>query len=390
MCIQCGYKTVTPVQIANCFGALNQDAISYRAVRVYFACLSVVATREAAKRDAVKRGRKPREEVRYRISELCAATGLKTSAVKKELRSLKKVELLSWSEKVLIVRSDSLPGTEALLQSCSGRRSALRPIPVPRPVLRFIARSTKPALGKTVIAYILRGLSIDRKDASIRSAGTVKASWIADVFGLSLRSVKGARKELICSGFITKDTGSFQRKLNRDGSYFQVNLSWHEGKEEGLRISPLTPKSRANFAHPYKYKKTSYEFKNQKTQSAALKPSGVFKSKAEGGPSLKDIQREDLKSFPRLRVLYAQAAHAGWLKSSESNFLNWVAAAVRANSVAARDPVRVFVSIVRRGQWHLITQTQEERARAAIRHYQEADDENVAHRREDDVAAKRH
>ena len=148
MCIQGGYKTVTPVQIANCFGALNQDAISYRAVRVYFACLSLVATREAAKRDAVKKGRKPCGEARYRVSELCSATGLKTQAVRKELRSLKKAALLSRSEKVLFVRSDSLPGTEELLQSLSGKRSARRPIPVPRSVLRFVARSTKGALGK--------------------------------------------------------------------------------------------------------------------------------------------------------------------------------------------------------------------------------------------------
>ncbi len=179
VCIQGGYKTVTPVQIANCFGALNQDAISYRAVRVYFACLSLVATREAAKRDAVKKRTKPCAEVRYRVSELCAVTGLKSGAVKRDLRSLKKAALLLWSEKALSVRSDSVPGTEGLLQSLSGRRSALRPIPVPRSVLRLVARSTKGALGKTAMAYVIRGLSIDRKDASIRAAGTVKASWIS-------------------------------------------------------------------------------------------------------------------------------------------------------------------------------------------------------------------
>ena len=35
-------------------------------------------------------------------------------------------------------------------------------------------------------------------------------------------------------------------------------------------------------------------------------------------------------------------ARREWLKSSESNFLNWVAAAVRANTVGARDPVRLL------------------------------------------------
>ena len=37
-----------------------------------------------------------------------------------------------------------------------------------------------------------------------------------------------------------------------------------------------------------------------------------------------------------------------------------------------------------------LTKTKTGRARAAIRHYREADDENVPHRREVDVAAKRH
>jgi len=377
VCIQGGYKTVTPVQIANCFGALNQDAISYRAVRVYFACLSLVATREAAKRDAVKKGRKPCGEARYRVAELCAVTGLKAQAVKRELRSLKKAGLLSWSEKLLVVKCDSLPGNDGLLQSLSGQRSPLRPIPVPRAVLRFVARSTKGALGKTVMAYVVRGLSIDRKDASLRSAGTVKASWIADVFRLSLRSVKGARKELIDCGLITKDTGSFQRKLNRDGAYFQVNLAWHEGKGETLKISPRGLQKRPDFAPPYEYKKTSYEFKNQKTESRALRVPGVCKQKNRGEATIRDIKAQDLKNFMSLKALFFQAVRNNWVQGSESNFLNWIAAAVRANTVPARDPVRVFVAIVRRSQWHLITQAQEERARAAIRHSRERDSENV-------------
>jgi hypothetical protein len=204
----------------------------------------------------------------------------------------------------------------------------------------------------------------------------VKASWVAKVFGLSLRSVKSARKGLIVLGLITKDTSSFQRKLNRDGAYFRFNCDWKSSKE----IAPRNAKSRAIFAPPYKYKKTSYEFKNQKTQSPALKRAGVCKANAsrkEGGPTLKDVRQEDLKSFPRLRVLFEQGVKARWLKGSESDLLNWTAAAVRSNTVRARDPVRVFISIVRGRRWDLITQGQEDRARAAIRHYREREGKNV-------------
>jgi hypothetical protein len=53
--------------------------------------------------------------------------------------------------------------------------------------------------------------------------------------------------------------------------------------------------------------------------------------------------------------------------------LNWLAAALRANSVRDGDPVRVFVAIVRRGLWSHITQAQEERARVALARFREVD-----------------
>lgn len=376
MCIKGGYKAVTPVQIANCLTALNGRAISYRAVRVYFACLAIVAFREAAKRDSKVKGRRARDSVRYRISEMSAVTGLKNEAIKKELKTLRGASLLSWSEGAVAFNLRPLPESEGVLASLSGKRSPYRPVPIPRAVLRFVAGSKKPSLAKSALAYAVRGLSIDRKDAAIRFAGTVKASWVAGVFGLSLRSAKGARKALILSGLITKDTASFQRKLNRDGAYFRFNCSWVGRK----RFAPLAAKNRVIFAPPYKDKKTSYEFKNQKTEAEALKRSGVCKanvSRREGEPTLKDVKREDLKSFPRLRLLFEQAIKARWLIGSESDLLNWTAAAVRSNTVAARDPVRVFISIVREGRWQLITQAQEDRARAAIRHYREREHENV-------------
>jgi hypothetical protein len=188
---------------------------------------------------------------------------------------------------------------------------------------------------------------------------------------MSLRSAKAARKELIELGFISKDTGSFQRKLNRDGAYFRVNLSWcwNEAPKRRVpeKISPRSAKTHAAFSPPYKYKKTSYESKNQKTQALRLKPSGVCKAnKKDPAPTLRDVRPEDLRRFSRLKILFDQARRERWIGGSEADFLNWVAAAVRAQTVKARSPVRVFLGIVRKGHWQFITQAQEERARAAI------------------------
>jgi len=366
--IEGGYKTVTPVQIANCFAALNEDAISYRAVRVFFACLAVVAVREAAKRDSRRKGRRPRTGVRYRISELCVVTGLKNHEVNRELKGLQKAGLLSWREDEIKTNTNPIPGSETLLESLSGKRSPFRPVPIPRALLRFVASSARASVGKTAVAYAMRGLSIDRHGAGVRSTGAVKASWIASTFGLSLRSAKSARKALIDCELITKDTGSFQRKLNRDGAFFRLNCNWTGQR----KFAPLGAKSRVIFAPPYKYKKTSYEFKNQKSQSAsALKPSGVCKANPERKPNLRDIQRGDLKTVAKVGELFRQGVAAGWARGSEAEFLNWTAAAIRANTARVRDPVRVFVTIIRNKRWHLITQAHEDRARAAIRHHRE-------------------
>ena len=343
-------------------------------MRVYFACMAAFAVREAAARDAKKKGRRARNGVRYTLHELSTITGMKERAVARELRLLKKERLLTWSEDSLCFNLTPVGGPEAIVTALSGKRPIRRPIPVPRTVLRFVASSRRGSVAKTALACVVRGLSIDRHDGSIRSAGTVKASWIADVFGLSLRSVKSARRTLIESGLITKDTDSFQRKLNRDGAYFRINLEWSQER----KLAPPPSKNRVVFAPPIKYNKTSYEFKNQRARVGAPKMPGVCnvnKSRKESGPNLKNVRREDLKSYPRLRILFEQAVETGWLQASEASFLNWVAAAVRANTVAARDPVRVFISIVRSARWELITQAQEDRARAAIRHYR--DSENV-------------
>jgi hypothetical protein len=372
VCVQSGYKTVTPIEIANCLQAHLRDELSWRGVRVFFACLAMVAVREAAARSRKRKGRKPCSAPRFQASELCRLTELSESAVKKEVRRLRKLEIITFTETGAASAKEPLrPENEEFCAKLSGKRSPRRPIPVPRAALRFIARAGKGALSKTLLAHIVRGLTLKPKTGEVSSAGTVKASWIARTFGISPRSVKAGRKELIRMGFISKDTGSFQRKLNRDGAYFRIDLSWTEprsvkaGEGASPRISPRRAETRPVFAPPYKDRKTSYESKTQKTQSRALNLPGVCKA-TSGKPTLRDVRLEDLKRYSRLRLLFEDAVGRKWIQNSEASFLNWVAAAVRAQTTEARSPVRVFMAIVKQGRWELITQAQEDRARAAI------------------------
>jgi hypothetical protein len=87
---------------------------------------------------------------------------------------------------------------------------------------------------------------------------------------------------------------------------------------------------------------------------------------------LKNVRLEDLATFTRMEALFWQAVDRKLLGGSEMDALNFLAAAVRARFGKARDPVRVFVSIVRRGLWTHITAAEEDRARAALaRHRQQ-------------------
>ena len=63
-------------------------------------------------------------------------------------------------------------------------------------------------------------------------------------------------------------------------------------------------------------------------------------------PLLTNIRPEDLHSPNRLHALRRQAVTRGWIRDCEADTLNFFAAAVRARSTDARDPVRVLVSLV--------------------------------------------
>ena len=385
-----GYKTTTPVQLCNLLAALTIGLISFKAVRVFFACMELAAIREAAARSQKGKKKKSRG-VLYRVEEIKRLTGLSPSIIKQQLIALEKAGILLFSESLISLTRDILPFALDMLKAAVGERSPNRAIPIPRSIIYFLASCKKQSVAVTLIAYIIRSLSLRRSDSEIRAAGTAKALWIAQTFGLSLRTVRGARKELLRLGLISPDNNSTQKKLNRTGSYFVVNTSWKPKKQEStatvleekapvevaqagekleVKLQEFAPPPAENcteFAPPYKYKETSKESKNQKTRQA---DKSGFLIKKQRKLSLKNILPEDLKRVSTLLVLFGQAVKAGWLKDTEANKLKFLASAVRANAVGD-DPVRVFVTIVRRELWHYITQTQEDRALQSLSRYLE-------------------
>lgn len=399
-----GYKTITPIQICNALSLLENEKLSRKSLQIYFACFSLIAIREAANRSQKKKSRKGMVIPSYRLRELSRTTELPLNVIKKELSKLSSLGLLTFSESKILITKDSIEASGELLENLSGKRSPKRPIPMPRSILRFLSKCKKESLIKTLLAYIIRGLTLSR-DGEIKGQGSVKCSWISDVMGISLRSVKGARKELIELRILTPDTGSTQWKLNKTGAYFTINLDWvektqKEGRELVIRqnksdnvtyqtklcsksvdklisdkkiLAPPTPQEHINFAPPYKDKKTSSyeEYKNQKTLGEPKIPAGVFSK--QGGrkiskPTLSNVLEVDLKDFSRCESLYFQACKQGIIQAGEASAINFLASAVRARSVEGEAP-KIFMGLIKKKLWHHITQADEDRALSALRRY---------------------
>lgn len=384
-----GYKTITPLQFANALAAQRSGAIDLSGLRIYFACFALVAIREAAGRRRRKRRETQRGAACYRMKELERLTGLSAARTRRGLRKLDRSGLVRFTEGEIHFEHDTLPGSEELQTLLSCRRSPRRPIPVPRAVLRLLARTENGCLLKTILAYVVRGLSLSRRGGDVSAKGTIKASWISTSFAISHRSVKYAQARLQQWKWVSKDTKSFQRKLNRDGAYFVINLDWKSDispEKEKLIVIPHKPtlsfapppaENCMTFAPPIENRKTSDESKNQNAQMPEPQRHGVFNSKAGEetkadlpSPDLNHIRSEDFHQFSRLECLYFEALERGWVDRSEATALNFIAAAVKARE-EGKDPARLFISIVRRGLWQHINHGHEERARAVLNRFRE-------------------
>ncbi len=363
---QVGYKTISLTELCNGVGAFLSGAISLETLRVYLGCFEILAIREAARHSQTKKREKGTHLVRYQPSELQRLLpGSTEVGIMKALKKLRKIQLLTFSESSITVSQSLLPFGREMLSRVGDGRCETRLIPVPRTLLRYLCSVETKTLLLTTLGYVVRGLSLSPKTRSIKSRGTAKATWIADVFSLSERSVRYARRELIKMSLLSEDTTKSQRKLNRDGAYFEMNLLWGRVHKEESQIAPPPAKNTPQIAPPIRDLETSYGSRDQKTSPGLLK-----KEESEAPPTLRDVKRRDLNEFPRTKALYEEAVERGMIKPSQAAFLSWVSAAVRAKTTATNDPVKVFVGIVRRGLFHHVTNEQEERARQAIVRYQ--------------------
>ncbi len=350
-----GFVLLSKEALSSLNAQISSRLISLGEARGIFAQVEMRSVREAARASNAKKLNRLERIPEYTSKELSKLSGLTLKVSSKIFRK---------------------GMTHEIFQKQKGSL-----IPIPRRLIKFLARCTKRATVLTLLGYLERGLTLH--GGVIKSAGTVKASFIARHSGLTLRSVRSARANLLLLKIITPDTTKYQRKLNRDGAYFTINLSWEDPSRPKTisaskrKISPLPIQNCTKISPPYREIKPSPkgELRNQKTQSRASNSSGVFtKREGEGRvlskPNLKNVVKQDLYEFSRCRDLYHQACESKIIVRSEANYLNFIAAAVKAKSVKEGDPQKIFMGIIKKNLWMNITQEHEDRARMAIKQYE--------------------
>jgi len=84
---------------------------------------------------------------------------------------------------------------------------------------------------------------------------------------------------------------------------------------------------------------------------------------------LSHIVPADLEDTPRLLTLFIQAQTQGLIGKSDSDRLTFCALAEHAKVVGSTNPCGLFAALVRRQQWHFVTDSDEDVAQARLKTY---------------------
>ncbi len=317
--------------------ALRDGRIELLDLRVWLAAFELVERRLAS--GAKRQPRYCREELRRLVGGEGARTCRGSFA---RLRMAGLLECAPASIRMLGGRG-GLP--------CEGRW-----VPIPRPLLRHLASARGRAYIATALGHLLRCLFLRNK--LCRSGGYVKASWIAESFGVAQRSVKEARGALVERGFLVV-LAADQSRLNRLGAPVVINLTLPNATDSAPPISFKGSES----APPEKHDQLSLRRSGNQQPARSADPTAACTGV---GPTLRDVKPADLKDARRLASLFEQATERGLVQHSEADRLAFFAAALHARRVGTRNACGLFAWTVWRRKYEVLSQDDEDRARRAL------------------------
>jgi hypothetical protein len=396
-----GYRLIPVSSLLQAWLAYRSGEISLRDLRVWFACHEMLARRSHAKGD-----RKPKftiEEVHQLVG------GVGGQHIRQSITHLTKAGLIQWSESSLtILRPEPTQAKYGVpLKSMLAKvTNHQRRIPVPRRIVRFIGLKGTRALIATILGHMLRCLYL--RNGSCNSIGRCKASWIADVFSVDLRSIKAARADLIRNGWLIPGDSS-QILKNRYGAAFAINIHWQVGSnytaptlsnEHNKTVSPpRTPVTHNQKPTPINNKYLSKKSTNNQYPGSTGLP-GVWKGEereekpvprhervgdslavaaTRKTPSMSDIRVEDLRDAKRCEALYQDAVRRKLIRNDARHRLEFFTAAAYAQRKATRNPCGLFRTIIQNQLWHHGTAMDEESAQQILAKAGESDDNWMNH-----------
>lgn len=382
-----GYEPVSVAQLAMVWWAYQTGHIGKLALRAFFGCIEL----EVRRRLSAGKYQPSLAELRRLVGGKLGEEG--QGGLRPAVKRLLELGLLRSCSKSGVslaqspdeLRLGDRSDLDAMLSQLQG---VTRKVPVPRRMIRRLAGGLSKARTAVVIAHLVRCLFY-RKAEGVNPVGCCKASWIADVFGVTERSVFDARRFLVEELGWLLPRNCTQRVLNRDGLWVSVNLDWGPDEQDTapelatadvaempaaaaeVDSSGPRPANAGHFSGPDVQDKNPLTgSENQKPASrppASGGPAGVQVSKSEEEtPTLGNIVPEDLRETPRLLALHEEAVGQGLVTNSEADRLKFLAGAAHAQAVGAK-PCRLFAWMVRGRRWEYITQADEDAARSRLR-----------------------
>ena len=288
-----GYVLLTVCQLLLVWRAYRTKAIAWFDLRVWF-----VAVELQAQRCMLSATREPH----FTVEEFQPLVGdVRPTRLRTSLTRLETIGLLTWTPTALTLiqapaqlRVKDRSSYQTLLHSIPNYR---RRVPVPRRTLRYIANRARCSRAATILGVLLWCLYF--REGQCHSGGACKASWIAQIFGVSLRSVKCELQHLQELGWLMRQPYP-PWYAQRYGGWTLINLEWlapptshacvkplpspvSPALVSDQKRSPLPPTTDQKLSPPDSYQKLPTGSGNHQ-KPARCGPTGVLHSEASSQP----------------------------------------------------------------------------------------------------------
>jgi hypothetical protein len=331
-----GYLLLRGSTLLASWWLMRRGTISFRDWRVYLGLHELLTRRKHSRRKSVPRF----DEDELLLLLQLPRTHTSRAAVRRSIRVLTTAGMLSWSESALTLHDPSRWATpdHDIPVDLLGIGNSNRLIPIPRRLLRLMTSTRQPALAATVLGHCIR--CIFNAGTRERGRGLVKASWIADLFGIHERTIKHARSQLVRLGILTLHATP-QRVMNRWGIAACINLVTR------TQTPPLTSKN-APVSPPPRETSTSSKKINNQHLAAPPRVAGARTRAKEINPH-RTLSPHDLANPTHLTTRLRDDVATGRYPAGEANRLTYFAAAARACTSDARNPGGLFVWTLHHG-----------------------------------------